>query len=298
MSQLNYNSVVTQNIIDNEFPYYIQLDVLRLDQLHPIVSGNKWFKLKYQLQDAIIKKRTTIATFGGAYSNHIVATAYACESLGLQSIGIIRGEEPKQLNHTLITAQKFGMQLQFVSRAAYDNKQLIQENCSNKNFYWINEGGYSILGANGVTEMYQWIDESYTHIVSAVGTGTMLAGLTKGALQHQKVVGISVLKGQNTLQKEVGNLLSVDEKHKQFELVAGYHFGGYAKHPPELIAWMNDLYKKHQLPTDIVYTSKLLYGVFDCIKQGYFPLNSKIMVIHSGGLQGNLSLPQGTLVFY
>lgn len=297
MPSIDYNNVFVQPITSNIFPTTVQLYVLRLDKLHPIVSGNKWFKLKHQLEDAIVKKHTTVATFGGAYSNHIVATAYACKMLGLQSIGIIRGDEPKQTNNTLLAAQKYGMDLHFVTRFMYDDKQLIQQTFSSANCYWINEGGYSILGADGVKEMYQWIDESYTHIVSAVGTGTMMAGLIKGALPSQKVVGISVLKGHNYWRDEVEYLLNEAEKSKQFELISNYHFGGYAKHPKELINWMNDFYQNHQLPTDIVYTSKLLYGIFDLVKQNYFPPNSKIMAVHSGGLQGNLSLPQGTFVF-
>ena len=288
MFNLNYHKVFIQNIQS------LQLNILRLDELHPIVSGNKWFKLQLQLQDAIKKNYTTITTFGGAYSNHIVATAFACQQMGLASIGIIRGNETKALNHTLLAAQQFGMQLQFVTREAYANKQ---QYINNNNIYYINEGGYAVLGANGVADIYQWIDETYTHIVCAVGTGTMMAGLVKGALPHQKVVGINVLKGNTTLLQQVKTLLNVDENTKQFELINGYHFGGYAKHPQALITWMNDLYKKQQLPTDIVYTSKLLFAVTDLQQQGYFDKNSKIMVIHSGGLQGNLSLPKGTLVF-
>ena len=288
MFELNYQNVS----IDNK--PLLSIDVLRLDKLHPIVSGNKWFKLQLQLQDAIKKKHTSITTFGGAYSNHIIATAFACQKMGLNCIGIIRGEEPKALNHTLLAATQLGMQLQFVTRELYAIKQQL---FTNSTMYYINEGGYAVLGANGIAEIYQWIDESYTHIVCAVGTGTMMAGLIKGALPHQKIVGISVLKGNETLLQDVKALLNEPEKQKQFEIVHDYHFGGYAKHPQSLINWMNNLYQQHQLPTDFVYTSKLLFGVADLQKQGYFAANSKIMVIHSGGLQGNLSLPMGTLVF-
>ncbi|MBC7651031.1 MAG: pyridoxal-phosphate dependent enzyme [Deinococcales bacterium] len=288
MFNLNYHTIFVQSIQP------LQLNILRLDELHPIVSGNKWFKLQLQLQDAIKKNHTSITTFGGAYSNHIVATAFACQKLRLNSAGIIRGDEPKTLNHTLLAARQFGMQLQFVSRKAYANKQQF---ITNTNTYYINEGGYAVLGANGIAEITKWIDESYTHIVCAVGTGTMMAGLIKGVLPHQKVVGISVLKGNTTLLQQVKALLNEPEKDKQFELIDGYHFGGYAKHPQALISWMNMLYKQHQLPTDIVYTSKLLFAVTDLQKQEYFGEKSKIMVVHSGGLQGNLSLPAGTLVF-
>lgn len=297
MPLLNYNAVFMQTISSKNLLPHLQLDVLRLDCLHPIISGNKWFKLQYQLQDAIKKNYAAVATFGGAYSNHIVATAYACKILGLKSVGIVRGDEPKQLNHTLLAAKNYGMDLYFVNRVMYNDKHLLQQYFANKNCYFINEGGYAVLGANGVTEMYQWIDESYTHIACAVGTGTMMAGLIKGALPQQKVVGISVLKGHYTLLNEVENLLLENEKSKPFELVHQYHFGGYGKHPTALINWMNDLYKTHQLPTDIVYTSKLMFGIFNLLEQNYFPPNSKIMAIHSGGLQGNLSLQKGTLIF-
>ena len=288
MFKLNYSHVTIDSIP------LLKINVLRLDKLHPVVSGNKWFKLQLQLQKAIKKSYTSITTFGGAYSNHIVATAFACQKMDLKCVGIIRGDEPKALNHTLLAAKKFGMQLQFVTREIYANKQQL---FANTNMYYINEGGYAVLGAKGISEICQWIDKSYTHIVCAVGTGTMMAGLIKGALPHQKVVGISALKGNTALLQDVKALLTEKEKQKQFEIVHDYHFGGYAKHPQSLITWMNDLYQQHQLPTDIVYTGKLLFGVTDLQKQAYFAPNSKIMVIHSGGLQGNLSLPIDTLVF-
>ncbi len=297
MIPITYDNVYVQHLPILDKQTNIQLDILRIDKLHTVISGNKWFKLQLQLQNAIAQQQTTIATFGGAFSNHIMATAYACKSMGLQSVGFIRGEATTQLNHTLLAAKELGMQLHFVSREAYSNKQLIKQQFEPQNWYWINEGGYAILGAEGVKDMYQWIDTSYTHIVAATGTGTMLAGLIKGAAVHQKVVGISALKGHNSIANEVTALLSQTEASKQFEIIHDYHFGGYAKHPAALICWMNDLYNTYQLPTDIVYTSKMLFGIFNLIEKQYFPANSKIMAIHSGGLQGNLSLPKGTLVF-
>jgi 1-aminocyclopropane-1-carboxylate deaminase len=297
MIPIVYDNVYVQNlpILNNE--NNITLDILRIDQLHPIISGNKWFKLQLQLQHAITQQQTTIATFGGAFSNHIIATAYACKNMGLQSVGFIRGEVTTPLNHTLLAAKELGMLLYFVSREAYSNKQLIKQQFEQQNWYWVNEGGYAILGAEGVKDMYQWIDDSYTHIVAATGTGTMLAGLIKGTAAHQKVVGISALKGHHSISNEVTALLSQREATKQFEIIHDYHFGGYAKHPVALISWMNELYNTYQLPTDMVYTSKMLFGVFNLIDKQYFAPNSKIMAIHSGGLQGNLSLPKGTLVF-
>ena len=297
MQSIFYDNVYVQPILHTSTQNNIILNVLRLDRLHNVVSGNKWFKLQLQIKACKQANKTTIATFGGAYSNHIVATAYACKLEGLNSVGIIRGDEPKQLNHTLQQAQSLGMQLQFVSRTDYGNKELLKQSLYNDVWYWVNEGGYAILGAEGVTDMYQWINDSYTHIACATGTGTMMAGLIKGAAPHQHVIGITALKGHDSLQQEITHLLTTKEAEKTFTIFNNYHFGGYAKHPKVLLDWMNHLYISYKLPTDIVYTSKMLYGVFNLIESGYFAEGSKIMAIHSGGLQGNLSLPKGSLLF-
>jgi len=297
MQPISYNNVYVQPILHTYTKNNITLNILRLDRLHNVVSGNKWFKLQLQIQACKQANKTTIATFGGAYSNHIVATAYACKLEGVNSVGIIRGDEPKQLNHTLQQAQSLGMQLQFVSRTDYGNKELLKQSLHQDNWYWVNEGGYAILGAEGVTDMYKWIDDTYTHIACATGTGTMMAGLIKGAAPHQHVIGITALKGHDSLQQEITQLLTIKEAEKPFSIFNAYHFGGYAKHPKALLDWMNQVYTTYQLPTDIVYTSKMLYGVFSLIESGYFAEGSKIIAIHSGGLQGNLSLPKGTLVF-
>ena len=272
-------------------------DILRLDNIHPTISGNKFFKLQLHIAKALAEGYTTIATFGGAYSNHIVASACACKEFGLKSMGIIRGEEPDNKSDTLIEAADFGMQLKYVSREGFKDKEAIKDRFKDENYYWINEGGYSCLGAEGAKDICSWIDESYTDVVCAMGTGTMMAGLVIGALPHQKVTGISVLKGATNLQKEMEALLRPTDLQKHYEVIDGYHFGGYAKHPKELISWMNLFYHQNEVPTDIVYTAKLCYAVNDLMQKGYFKPDSKIMLIHSGGLQGNLSLPVGTLVF-
>ncbi|MDI9363676.1 MAG: pyridoxal-phosphate dependent enzyme [Flavobacterium sp.] len=297
MQFITYNNVYVQPIVNTSTKSPITLDVLRLDRLHNVVSGNKWFKLQLQIKACQQANKTTIATFGGAYSNHIVATAYACKLEGINSVGIIRGDETKQLNHTLQQAQSLGMQLQFVSRTEYGNKELLKQSLHCNNWYWVNEGGYAVLGAEGVTDVYKWIDDSYTHIACATGTGTTMAGLIKGAAPHQQVMGITALKKHDSLQQEITHLLTTKEAEKSFTIFNEYHFGGYAKHPKALLNWMNHLYTTYQLPTDIVYTSKMLYGIFNLIESGYFAKGSKIMAIHSGGLQGNLSLPKGSLVF-
>ena len=298
--QLNFagkHKVFIQNIQFSIESNSCIVDILRLDEIHPLISGNKFFKLQLHILEAINNQYSTIATFGGAYSNHIIATACYCNQLGFKSVGIIRGEEPPQKSDTLLQAEAFGMQLIYVSRELFKEKEQIITSFEDESYYWVNEGGYSRLGAEGAADICSWIDESYTDIVCAVGTGTMMAGLIIGARPHQKVTGISVLKGNEKLIESVTDLLTDEEKKKHFELIDGYHFGGYAKHPEALLDWMNFFYNHSKVPTDLVYTAKLCYAVNDLLDKGYFAPDSKIMIIHSGGLQGNSSLPTGRLDF-
>ena len=271
--------------------------ILRLDEIHPVISGNKWFKLRFYLEEAQKQNKTTIASFGGAYSNHIAAMAYACKINGLASVGIIRGEAAAERSHTLKEAEDQGMELIFVSREAYRQKQQIQREYGHPNWYWINEGGYGIKGAEGAATMLAEQFESYTHIICAVGTGTMMAGLIRGINSNQQVLGISVLKNHYSAIQEVMELLRPEDLQKQFSIIPDYHFGGYAKYPPALIEMMNEFWITEKIPTDIVYTGKLIYAVNDLIAKNYFPEGSKLLIIHSGGLQGNRSLPEGTLLF-
>lgn len=297
MEFLRFNKIYSQSISDEILiSKGISLDVLRIDELHPVISGNKWFKLKYYLEDAVSKGFDTIATFGGAYSNHIVASAFACKELGLKSVGMIRGEEPKVWSHTLQQAKQAGMELIFLSRTDFKNKQYIKKKFAQHHWYWVNEGGYGINGAKGASEIFDWIDESYTHIICATGTGTMMAGLIKAAKPHQFIIGINILKNEAFIN-DIKDLLTEDEKQKKFVLMNDYHFGGYAKHPLQLLDFMRTIWQQHQLPTDIVYTSKMMFGVLDLIEKNFFKSGSKIIAIHSGGLQGNLSLPLNTLPF-
>lgn len=276
----------------------LQADVLRLDLLHPVVSGNKWFKLRYYLEDALAQQKTTIVSFGGAYSNHIVATAFACKNAGLRSVGIIRGEAPAVLSHTLQAANEYGMELIFVSREAYRNKAQLQQELDRTGWYWVGEGGYGIMGAEGAATLLGTTDFNlYTHIICATGTGTMMAGCIKACLPHQQVIGISVLKGHDSLQQEIEALLTTGERNKNYRFLHQYHFGGYAKHPQELIGFMNQLYRQEAIPTDMVYTGKLFFAVSDLIRKNFFHPESRLLLIHSGGLQGNLSLPEGTLIY-
>ncbi len=290
-------NVNIHSIKANWLPNATTLDVLRLDNIHPVVSGNKWFKLKYYLADARQQQYKTVATFGGAYSNHIIATAYACKENGFKSIGIIRGEKPAQLSGTLLSAAEYSMQLQFVTRDAFKNKELLKQQFSNT--YWIDEGGYGSLGATGAGEILSIVDkvENYSHIVCAVGTGTMFAGLINSIKEHQRAIGISVLKNNYSIHNEVVQLLHDPGYAGRFTIFHDYHFGGYAKHPAELIAFMNDAWHKYQLPTDIVYTAKTFYAVRQLITRHIIPQGSNVLMIHSGGLQGNTPLQKGVLPF-
>lgn len=272
------------------------LNVLRLDKLHNIVSGNKWFKLKYNIAAAQQQGYSTIGTFGGAYSNHIVATAFACHASGINSIGIIRGEEPARYSSTLTEASAYGMQLKFVTRQAFNDKEEIKKTYTN--VYWVNEGGYGQLGAKGAAEILILVPglETYTHIICAVGTGTMFAGLVNSALPGQRVWGVSALKNNFSIKDEAGALVNKDAA-AAYEILHGYDFGGYAKHPPELIDFMRETWQESGLPTDIVYTAKTLYAIKHLIKNNTISAGSKVLMVHSGGLQGNASLQKGVLPF-
>jgi 1-aminocyclopropane-1-carboxylate deaminase len=280
--------------------FHTTVDVLRLDLIHPIISGNKWFKLKEYLKEAKALNKKIILTFGGAYSNHIVATAAASKQNGFKSIGIIRGEQPTVLSHTLNDAMIFGMDLFFTSRTDYKNKSIpsqVFEQYNKEDVYIINEGGYGMKGVEGAKTILQLIDSSsYTHILDVVGTGTTIAGLVEASNIHQTVIGISSMKNNFSLQRETEKFLS-EENKRRFKLIHDYHFGGYAKYTQELIDFMNDWYRQTSIPSDFVYTGKLFFAVNDLLEKNYFPNNSKLLLMHSGGLQGNQSLPKGTLIF-
>ena len=275
------------------FETSLEVSVLRLDKIHPIISGNKWFKLRFYLEDAKAKGKKTILTFGGAWSNHIIATAAAGQKNGFSTIGIIRGEEPATLSPTLTNARDYGMRLVFIPRDEYSEKNippaLLKEDC-----YIINEGGYGSLGAAGASTMLDGLVDPYTHICCAAGTGTMTAGLANSA-KERKVVAISVLKNNHGLEGMIRALLNSDANPPV--LNHDYHFDGYAKYQPALLEFMNKLYQQTQIPTDFVYTAKLFYGVRDLVQKNFFPSGSRILLVHSGGLQGNLSLRKGTLMF-
>ena len=275
----------------------IQLAVLRLDELHPIVSGNKWFKLKYYLQQAQEENADTIASFGGPYSNHLVALAFAAKKYNLQSVGYVRSNEDEPITPTLQEAKQYGMHLKFLGRNNFQllKTELLQNNDEN-NTYFVDEGGYGMLGAKGAaTILSNEKTNSYSHIICAVGTGTMMAGLINAAKPHQHVIGIPVLKNEATIRNEITQLIT--NKETPFTLLHDFHLGGYAKTNQSQFDFMNLLWATEKIPTDMVYTSKLFMAVKSLLANNYFSPTAKILMIHSGGLQGNRSLPAGTLLF-
>ena len=279
----------------------VELAVLRIDKIHPVVSGNKLFKLRYFLSEVMNSTHRTLLTFGGAYSNHLVATAYAGQSLGFKTIGVVRGEEPALLSHTLTTCRNYGMQLYFMSRGAYSHKaedgqlQILRDEFGE--FTWVPEGGYHPLGARGAGEMLQAADTSrFTHICMALGTATSLAGCLMKALPHQTLIAVPVLKGMTDMEERLRYLTGTTPV-KQPVIWPDEHWGGYAKKEEQLLRFMNDCWQRYRLPLDFVYTAKMFYAAIKHMEAGYFPRGSRLLCLHSGGLQGNLSLPPGTLDF-
>lgn len=274
---------------------------IRFDELHPVISGNKIFKLSVHLQKALTLNKTCIVTKGGPYSNHIVAAAYAAKENGLKSKGIIRTYLPlKTLSHTLQQAQEAGMECHFIEPNAFKENEKLLETHVTEADYFIPEGGYSVDGLLGAAGMMEWIDGSFTHIICAMGTGTMFGGLAAKLLPHQQLVGINVLKGYNQIMNDVKQLFdqaSLRFPPNNITILNDYHFGGYAKYSPDLLNCMNRWYQTFALPTDFVYTAKAFYALEQLIMSNYFPSASKIAFIHSGGLQGNLSLKKGSLLF-
>ena len=270
----------------------IKLFIKREDLTDKFISGNKWYKLKYNLIEAEKLDYKTLLTFGGAFSNHIHATAAAGKKYGFKTIGVIRGEEHLPLNPTLSFSLENGMLIEYLDRKSYRNKYDIELINLLKNkfgdFYLIPEGGSNHLAIKGCAEIIPTIDTKFEFICSACGTGGTLAGLILGLNSKSFALGFSVLKGGNFLNQNIRNLLSHYQKENlnNWQINLDYHFGGYAKFDSELIKFCSDFEKRHNIPIEPIYTGKMLYGIFDLIKQNYFSKNTAIVVIHSGGLQG------------
>jgi 1-aminocyclopropane-1-carboxylate deaminase len=272
----------------------IKLYIKRDDLIHPTVSGNKWRKLKYNLADAKATGKTVLLTFGGAYSNHLYATAAAGNALGFKSIGIVRGEDfESNLTSTLLFCKEQNMELHFVSRRDYRQRneeeflKLISDQFGAP--YMIPEGGTSELALRGVGELAVetelQLNGKPTYFATAAGTGGTAAGLLSTG---NNVLAFSALKGGDFLSEDISTLLGKNEMQGKLSLITDYHFGGYAKWKPELLTFISDFRQQHGIQLEQVYTAKMMFGLYDLIKTGFFNAGDTVVAVHTGGLQGLL----------
>ena len=274
----------------------IKLFIKREDLNHPELSGNKWHKLKYNLITAKEEGYETLLTFGGAYSNHIYATAAAGRLFGFKTIGIIRGEEHLPLNPTLSFAVSKGMKIHYVNRKSYREKNSSEfiDQLKEKfgKFYLLPEGGTNKLAVKGASEIISNIDIDFDYVCCACGTGGTLAGLITGLNGKKKALGFSVLKGSSFLLNDVEKLIyeSAGEKYNNWDINLDFHFGGYAKINSDLIGFIKRFQKITSIPIEPIYTGKLLFGVYNLILNNYFRNGINILVIHTGGLQGLMGM--------
>jgi len=299
MGTIDDRNVVVQPL--NKFWYgkkVASMDMLRLDLLHPVVSGNKWYKLRLNLLHAVDNGFKTIVTFGGGYSNHLIATACAARMFKLPSVGIVRGRYDV-LTPTLEACIAEGMELIFVSQDDYKNKhepEWAQNLVAHfDELFIIPEGGANEWGRTGAGLIDRFIDDSYTHIILSVGTGTTLIGLRNKLPDHQQILGFVPMKQGGYLKEYISEHLPF-EKDGNWQLFDSWHFGGFGKWNDELIGFMNDFYRENKILLDVVYTSKMMYGMKQMLEQNEFNTCDKVLCIHTGGLQGNASV-RGGLVY-
>jgi 1-aminocyclopropane-1-carboxylate deaminase/D-cysteine desulfhydrase-like pyridoxal-dependent ACC family enzyme len=274
----------------------IELFIKRDDLIHPEISGNKWRKLKYNLEEAEKLGKKGLLTFGGAYSNHIYATAAAGKEFGFHTIGVIRGKDASEENPTLSFAKSCGMTLHFIDRDEYRNKNdkdfLEKLKAEFNEPYIIPEGGANIQGVRGCAEIISEIDLSFDYICCPCGTATTLAGLVTGLKGKSKALGFAVLKNGGFLNEEVNKLLNEGQTYKNWSINTDYHFGGYAKADGTLLKFIAELEQKHQIQYEPIYTGKMMYGVYDLVSKGFFKKGERIIAIHTGGLQGLAGLKE------
>ena len=263
----------------------VQVFIQREDLIHPHISGNKWRKLKYNFIEAQQKGFKNILTFGGAYSNHILAVAAAANYYKMKSRGIIRGEQHKELNFTLKKASYFGMKLTYIRRSFYRNKVNYDWSIDYPDYYIVPEGGDNELAVKGCEEIL--VNRKFDFICCSCGTGSTIAGIIRSMNKNQQAIGFSALKGNYDLQMNIKKYVSNKIKwHLNFD----YNFGGYAKVSKKLIVFINEFKKKYKISLDPIYTGKLVFGIFDLINKKYFRDGSKILIIHTGGLQGIIGM--------
>jgi len=268
--------------------YGVHLFLKREDNIHSFISGNKYRKLKYNIEAAKKLGVSKLITFGGAYSNHIAAVAFAGQEFGFETIGIIRGDELEdkiQENPTLLFAQGCGMQFKFISRESYREKHSMSfiEKLKKEfdNFYLLPEGGTNELAVKGCEEILTEADTYFDYVCCAMGTGGTISGIINSSKQGQQILGFPALKG-SFLKEDISRFVT----RKNWNIINEYHFGGYAKITMELIEFINQFKKENNIQLDPVYTGKMMFGIFDLLKKGYFKKGSKILAIHTGGLQG------------
>jgi 1-aminocyclopropane-1-carboxylate deaminase len=277
----------TTNQWIDPFPDF-KIAIKREDQIHPIVSGNKFRKLKYNFTTLTPQKQQSLLSFGGAFSNHLAALATAGKMIGIPTIGIVRGQEWERKwaeSATLMHCVKEGMQLCAVSREAYQLKEKSSKvNAFKQQFpqlICLPEGGTNSLAIKGCREILQPKDDQFDVVCTAVGTGGTLAGLVESSAENQYILGFTALNDKS-LPDRISNFTS----KKNWELINTYHFGGYAKVSSTLIQFINTFYQQYGIPLDPIYTGKMLFGIFDLIEQKKWKWGQKILIIHSGGLQG------------
>lgn len=272
----------------------IRFFVKRDDLTDEHISGNKFFKLKYNLIEAAEKGYKTLLSFGGAYSNHIYALASAGKRFGFNTIGVIRGEEHLPLNPTLEFAKECGMNFYYLSRTDYRKKysdeilERLKQNFGE--FYLIPEGGSNYLAVKGCAEIPQRFEIKYDYIFCASGTGGTLAGIINGSNDNSKVIGVAVLKNASFLIDDVKRFTASEKSN--WNILLDYHFGGYAKFNNELIEFVKTFTSKFNIPIEPIYTGKMLFAIYDLARKNFFPEGSTIIAYHSGGLQGLKGLMQ------
>ena len=269
----------------------VRLFIKRIDKVHPFVSGNKWFKLKYNLIEAKKQGCNTLLTFGGAYSNHIAATSFAAKEKGFKSIGIIRGDEHLPLNPTLCFAIENGMKLHYVSREYYKQKTnadfLKELKVKFGDFYLIPEGGTNELAIQGATEILD-ANDIQDYICCAVGTGGTIAGIINASNDKQTVIGFPAIKGVDVLEKDI----KIWTNTTNYRIITSYVGSGYAKISIGLVKFINEFDATHNIPLDSIYTGKMMMAILDLVAKDYFPKGSSILAIHTGGLQGNKGMSE------
>ncbi len=268
----------------------LQVSIKRDDLIHPIISGNKWRKLKYVLQQAQAQNKTHLVTFGGAYSNHLLATAAAAAKFGFKATGVVRGEEVE--NDTLFLCKLHGMQLIFTDREGYRDKQALFKKffANDRQAFFIDEGGASAEGAKGVSELVNELPQTYDNIFCACGTGTTAAGIINGVTAKglpTQFNAVTVLKNGDFMRDEINRFLT---SPTQYALHTDYHFGGYGKTTPELIGFIKQFVTQTGILIEPIYTGKMLYAIYDLAAKDHFAPGSKILAIHSGGIWGLLGM--------